>query len=429
MSETPSPQEAASSPRGAPDERGRRRHRRRRRSGRLGDRGLPRDGTASTSCSWRRPRSPATRSAATASPPARSASSLTSACPPTGWARNKGLRIVGGGHRFAPRLAGERRTSRRTGMVRTPRGARRDPRPVRRKQGRPPARGHERHRPGPRRARPAAITGVTGQRSCDAPTTGATARRYTAPGRRRGRRRLLAGSRPRWAGRSATDRPMGVAVRTYYASRPARTTTTWSPGSSCGCRRTPADPGARVAPTRRRRRSCCPATAGCSAAATARANVGLGMLDTSPAFGDGRLQATSCVAGSRRCPAEWTLHARDDDRRRSAAPRCRWRSTGSPCTPTASCSSATPAAWSTRSTARASTTRCEAGRLAAEIIAQALRPRRRGRPRAGARVVRHGHQGRPRRLLHAGARGSPALIGQPEVMRLAREVRAAAARR
>lgn len=53
------------------------------------------------------------------------------------------------------------------------------------------------------------------------------------------------------------DRPMGVAVRTYFTS-PATTTTTWSPGSNCGTAAVPARTG------------CCPATAGSSAWATVR---------------------------------------------------------------------------------------------------------------------------------------------------------------
>ena len=67
------------------------------------------------------------------------------------------------------------------------------------------------------------------------------------------------------------DRPMGVAVRTYYRAR-ATTTTGWSPGSSSGT----ATPGAS---------GCCPATAGSSASATAPSNVGLGILNTSTAWG------------------------------------------------------------------------------------------------------------------------------------------------
>ena len=57
---------------------------------------------ASTSCSWRRPRSRARRSAATASPHERSDSwsPLGIDLDQPGWIRNQGLRIVGGGHRL-----------------------------------------------------------------------------------------------------------------------------------------------------------------------------------------------------------------------------------------------------------------------------------------------------------------------------------------
>ena len=50
---------------------------------------------------------------------------------------------------------------------------------------------------------------------------------------RRGRQLVPAGAR-RWGWRSATDRPMGVAVRTYFTSPAHATTTTWSPGWNCG---------------------------------------------------------------------------------------------------------------------------------------------------------------------------------------------------
>ena len=87
-------------------------------------------------------------------------------------------------------------------------------------------------------------------------------------------------------------RPMGVAVRRYYASPRSRRTTTSSRTWSCGTAAT------------RRSRSCCPGTAGSSAWATARSNVGLGILSTSKAFGktDYRALLRSWLDGT---PEEW----------------------------------------------------------------------------------------------------------------------------
>ena len=70
-----------------------------------------------------------------------------------------------------------------------------------------------------------------------------------------------AGSRSRWACSKRDDRPMGVAVRTLLHAARGTTTTSWSPGWSCGTASRPAE-------------RCCPATAGSSASATAPSNVG-----------------------------------------------------------------------------------------------------------------------------------------------------------
>ena len=110
-------------------------------------------------------------------------------------------------------------------------------------------------------------------------------------------------------------------------------------------------------------------------------NVGLGILDSSPAFGkvDYKALLTRWLgAGSDRSTGSPSRPSR------SAARRCRWRSTASRTTPTACCSSATPAAWSTRSTARASHTRWSPASSRPTSISQALRRPDRGRPREGA---------------------------------------------
>ena len=85
-------------------------------------------------------------------------------------------------------------------------------------------------------------------------------------------------------------------------------------------------------------------------------NVGLGLLNTSAAFQhiDYRGLLRRWLAGDARGVG---LHRGEPDAARSAAPRCRWASTGPRTTPAGCCWPATPAAWSTRSTARASPTR------------------------------------------------------------------------
>ena len=135
------------------------------------------------------------------------------------------------------------------------------------------------------------------------------------------------------------DRPLGVAVRTYYTSP-----------------RHDDDYLEIVAGAVGRRRGCCPATAGSSASATAPATSGLGMLNTSYRLRPHRLPgpAAPLAGGDARRVG---LHRGEPGPSRSAAPRCRWASTAPRTTPGGCCWSGTRAAWSTRSTARASPTR------------------------------------------------------------------------
>ena len=95
------------------------------------------------------------------------------------------------------------------------------------------------------------------------------------------------------------------------------------------------------------------------------------------------------------------LPRREPGRPRSARPRCRWASTASRTTPAACCWSATPAAWSTRSTARASTTPSRPARWPpTTVIVQALaRPDGPARERVLAGLRRGAGRGL-RRLLH-----------------------------
>ena len=76
-------------------------------------------------------------------------------------------------------------------------------------------------------------------------------------------------------------------------------------------------------------------------------NVGLGILNTSDAFGQTDYRDLLDRWLSRRCRRSGASSRRTRPAR-SAAPRCRWASTASRTTPTARCWSAMPAAWSTR---------------------------------------------------------------------------------
>ena len=171
---------------------------------------------ASTCCCWRSPRSPATRSAATGSPRARSSSwsAWASTSTQPGLAEEQGP--AHRRRRAPPRAALAR--PRQLPAVRPgphPDGPRRDPRPARREGRRPADGAHGGHRPGPRRAhRP-------------------RRRRHRQAGRRprpQGRRRGRPTARRSWSPPTASrarlaialglerreNRPMGVAVRAYY---------------------------------------------------------------------------------------------------------------------------------------------------------------------------------------------------------------------
>ncbi|WP_407716927.1 FAD-dependent monooxygenase [Janibacter hoylei] len=142
------------------------------------------------------------------------------------------------------------------------------------------------------------------------------------------------------------DRPMAVAVRAYYET-PRHDDAyleshleLWSTTPEGGA-------------------SSCRATAGSSASVTV-APTSAWVSSTPPRPSAAPTTRTSCVAGSRRCRRSGAS-TRTRSPARSPPRPCPWPSTGSRSTPTASCSSATPVAWSTPSTARASTTRSRPG--------------------------------------------------------------------
>ena len=191
------------------------------------------------------------------------------------------------------------------------------------------------------------------------------------PPRRRRRRHLQPARDLRWAGPSATTAPMGVAVRTYYTTprHDDDYLESWL----------------ELWTTRRRRQaaSCCPATAGSSASATARANVGLGILNTTRAFGNVDYKDAHAPLGRDDARADWAYTDDDVDRpdprrraadglqprtalRRRPAARRRRRRHGQPVQRRGH----RLRAWSR-------------GRLAAEVVAQALARADRRRPRAG----------------------------------------------
>ena len=102
-------------------------------------------------------------------------------------------------------------------------------------------------------------------------------------------------------------------------------------------------------------------------------NVGLGILNTSTAFGKVDYKAL-LTAGSNQRRTEWGFREREPRRpvRGAALPMGFNRK---PHYAAGCCSSATPAAWSTRSTARASPTRWRSGASRPRSIAQALAAR------------------------------------------------------
>jgi hypothetical protein len=133
------------------------------------------------------------------------------------------------------------------------------------------------------------------------------------------------------------DRPMGVAVRTYYTSprHDDDYLESWLELWSTD------DNGNKI---------LLPGYGWIFGVGDGTSNVGLGILNTSSAFGktDYKDVMRPCRRSGPTTTRPWSAP--------SAAPPCRWASTASR-TMTAACSSwATPAAWSTRSTARASPT-------------------------------------------------------------------------
>ena len=186
--------------------------------------------------------------------------------PEAGWLHNKGLRIVGGGHHLQlpwPDLA----SFPPYGLVRTRYDFDEILARAAQKAG---ARLHERTNvTGPVLDRAGRITGVTARTTDEDGTRGheqtLTAPLVVAADGNSSRLSLAMGLRRR------EDRPMGVAVRTYYTS--PRHDDDWLESWLELWDRTTA------ASSR-----CCPGTAGSSASATARCNVGLGILNTSTAF-------------------------------------------------------------------------------------------------------------------------------------------------
>ena len=226
--------------------------------------------------------------------------------PRTGWIRNKGLRIIGGGMRLElpwPELAELPRLRAGPHADRL----RRDARPAR---ARRPARGCTSAPTSPGRcstSAPAASSGVSQtarRRRRDRPAPQSpTARRWSSPPTA-----TPPGCRLAMGLHKRDDRPMGVAVRTYYTHARATTTTGWSPGSSCGT--------ASAATT------CCPATAGSSASATAPATSASASSTPSTAFGRRRLQGPAPPLGGASMPEEWGFTEENqigaDPRRRAA---------------------------------------------------------------------------------------------------------------
>ena len=307
----------------------------------------------STSCCWRRPRSRARRSAATASPRARSSSCSRMGIDPDpedGWIRNQGLRIIGGGMRLElpwPDLA----SFPDYGLVRT----REDFDEILARQAQKAgARLHERTTvTGPvLDAAPAASSASPPEQS-DADGSQGTEVEFRAP--------LVV----------AAD---GNSTRLVARDGPAQAR---RPPDGCRGPHLLHQPAARrrlagvLARALGRRPRCCPATAGSSASATAPSTSASGILNSSTAFRNVDYKDLLATLARHTRPRSGAS-ARRTAPSRSAAPRCRWASTARRTTPAGCCSSATPAAWSTRSTARASPTRWSPARSPPRSIAQAL---------------------------------------------------------
>ena len=316
-------------------------------------------------CCWRRPRSRARRSAATASPraaPAPSSTWASTSARSAGWLHNRGLRVIGGGLRL--HLDWPELTSFPTyGLVRPARRPRRAARPAGR-QGRCPAARADRRSPSrcstapagssACRPRPApdkepvtyraplvlACEGVSRQ----ARPAARPAPQRQAPAGRRGAPLLHQPPDPRRLPRvvaRAVGRPMAERVRPA-----ARLRLDLRHGRRHGQRRPRRAELQRRLPEDRLPRDAHP---------LARQHPG----------GVG-------AARGRTPPA------------RPAAPRCRWASTARRTTRAGCCSSATPAVRSTRSTARASRTRWSPASFAAEAAVQALARPTGPQPRARA---------------------------------------------
>ena len=311
--------------------------------------------------------------------------------PEDGWIRNHGLRIIGGGMRLElpwPDLA----TFPNYGLVRT-------------REDFDEILAHQAQKAGARLMERTNVSGPV----LDAAgrITGVSAR--TRRGRTQGRATYRApivvasdGNSTRLSLamglRKRDDRPLGVAVRTYYTS-PRTTTTGWSPGWNCGTA---------IAYSL--------VTAGSSGWATARSTLASAFSTRREPFRTSTTE-TCCGVGSTPHRSSGAF-ARRTAPRRFAAPPYLWASTARLTTRGGCFWSGMPAEWSTRSTARASPTPWSPGRMAAETIVQALgRPTAAGRERALEAyplALKEAYGG-----YYTLGRLFVKLIGNPNVMKLA----------
>ena len=306
-----------------------------------------------------------------------------------GWQKNKGLRIVGGGHRlelpwpdladFPPYGAGPH-----------PHRLRRDPRPARRR------------RPAPGCMERTAVTGpVLDERT--GRVVGVTAKPVDDRGRKVGdevtyRAPVVVAadgvSRPAGhrAGPRAPREPPDGRRRPRLLRDPApRRRLDGVVAGAVGRRARAEQPAARLRLDLRRRRR--------HRQRRPRHPQHLGGLPARRLQGPAAALARPHAGGV-------GLPRREPGRPDRLGARCRWASTASRTTPAACCWSATPAAWSTRSTARASTTRWSPGRWRPTIDRAGARPPdgpARERVLAG---LRRGARRGVRRLLHARAASS-----------------------
>ena len=351
----------------------------------------------STCSCWRSPRSPATRSAATGSPRARSSQliGLGFDLDAPGWQKNRACDR----RRRPPARAAlaDLASSRRTALVRTRHGPRRDPRPARPEGGRAaawsarrsPAPSSTRHRPRGRRHRQAG-------------------RRPGPQDRRRGTYRApvvvaATASPPGWtrAGPRAPREPAdGVAVRAYYG--PRATTTPWM------------ESWLELWDGKPARATCCPATAGSSASATAP--------PTSASDPEHLVGVPACrLQGAAGPLARRTRPTSGGSARRTSGPsarrRCRWASTASRTTPGGVLLVGDAGGMVNPFNGEGIDYALEAGDWRRTRSLQALAARR-VRPRAGAAGLRRRARRGVRRLLHAGT-GFAKMIGNPTFMKQA----------